>query len=98
MRTGNIALDNGDLIAAADGYRSVSSMLSVLGIADDMRDAATDHSAQTTIAALVDTMLAQRTRARDARDFATADRIREELADAGIVIDDTAAGTQWRRK
>ena len=97
VRAGNIALDNGDLTAAADGYRSVSSMLSVLGIADDMRDGATDHSAETTIAALVDTMLAQRTRARDARDFATADRIRDELADAGVVIDDTAAGTQWRR-
>ena len=98
VRAGNLALDNGDLAASADGHRSVSMMLSVLGIADDMPDSASHHSADTTVAALVDTMLAHRTRARGARDFAAADRIRDELADAGIAIDDTAAGTQWRRK
>jgi len=98
IRAGNSALDHGDFTVAADVHRSVSTMLSVIGIADEMLDATTHHSAETMVAALVDMMLAHRTRARDARDFAAADRIRDELADAGIVIDDTAAGTQWRRK
>jgi cysteinyl-tRNA synthetase len=97
VRTGNIALGNGDLAAAAAEHRSVSTMLSVLGIAGDVLAATTDDSTETTIAALVDTMLTHRRRAREARDFAAADRIRDELAAAGIVIDDTVAGTQWRR-
>ena len=79
VRVGNIALDHDDLIAAGDGHGSVSTMLSVLGIDDDMRDAATHHTAETTVAALVNTMLARRTRARDTRDFAAADRIRKDI-------------------
>lgn len=97
VRAGNIALDHGDLTAAADGHRSVSTMLNVLGIVDDALEETTHHSTETPVAALVNMMLAHRTRARDARDFTEADRIRDELADAGIVIDDTATGTQWRR-
>ena len=97
VRAGNITLDHGDLTAAADRHRSVSTMLNVLGIVDDVLEATTHHSTETTVAALVNTLLAHRTRARDARDFTAADRIRDELADTGIVIDDTATGTQWRR-
>jgi len=98
VRAGNIALDHGDVSAAAEGHRSVSTMLNVLGIADDMLDATTHLNCETTVPALVNMMLAHRARARDARDFAAADRIRDELADAGIVIDDSAAGTHWRSK
>ncbi len=45
----------------------------------------------------IDSMVAKRNDARAARDFETADRIRGELAAAGVQIEDGAAGTTWRR-
>ena len=38
-----------------------------------------------------------RTKAKTAKNFAEADRIRKELADAGIILEDTPQGTTWRR-
>ena len=35
--------------------------------------------------------------ARKARNYAESDRVRKELADAGVILEDSAAGTTWRR-
>jgi len=45
----------------------------------------------------IDGLLAEREAARAGRDFATADRIRDELAAEGITIVDTPEGPRWRR-
>ncbi|MCF8826293.1 cysteine--tRNA ligase [Xanthomonas campestris] len=45
------------------------------------------------IAALVD----ERSAAKKAKDFAHADAIRQQLADEGIVLEDTAQGVRWKR-
>ena len=41
-------------------------------------------------------LLAERDRARAAKDFATSDRIRDELGAMGVAVTDTASGQQWR--
>lgn len=48
------------------------------------------------LAAWVEERLAVRREARARRDFAESDRVRDELAARGVVIEDTAQGTRWR--
>ena len=55
------------------------------GLADEMPDA------------MVQSRIDERIAARDARDFARADAIREELAALGIQLEDTRQGTRWKR-
>ncbi len=45
----------------------------------------------------IDGLLRDREAAREARDFATADQIRDTLSEEGIVIVDTPAGPRWKR-
>jgi cysteinyl-tRNA synthetase len=42
-------------------------------------------------------MISQRLAAREAKNYAEADRIRKELEAAGVILEDGAAGTTWRR-
>jgi cysteinyl-tRNA synthetase len=46
---------------------------------------------------LINSMIQQRLDARNNKDWSTADRIRDELVQAGISIEDSSEGTHWRR-
>ncbi|WNC15054.1 cysteine--tRNA ligase [Brevibacillus brevis] len=46
----------------------------------------------------IDALIAERTEARKARNFARSDEIRDLLAAKGIVLEDTPQGVRWRRK
>jgi cysteinyl-tRNA synthetase len=46
----------------------------------------------------VEELIAKREAARRARDFKTSDAIREQLAEAGIIVEDSKDGVRWKRK
>jgi len=97
VRAGNAALDGGDLSAAASVRGQVVAMTEILGInprAEHWQSTA-DAPALDALDALARRLLADRQAARDARDFAAADRIRDEFGAAGITIEDTPTGAHW---
>jgi cysteinyl-tRNA synthetase len=49
-------------------------------------------------AAEIDRLVGERVAARAAKDYATSDRLRDELAARGVEVMDSASGSTWRRK
>jgi cysteinyl-tRNA synthetase len=97
VRAGNAALDAGDVERAAVLRSEVLAMLGVLGLdpAAPEWGAAASGTADAVLDSLVERLLAEREAARSSRDFATADRIRDTLAAAGVRLEDGATTTRW---
>jgi cysteinyl-tRNA synthetase len=55
-------------------------------------------AAQSLTDAAIEVLVAERTAAKKARNFARADAIRNELAEKGVVIEDSKDGVRWKRK
>jgi cysteinyl-tRNA synthetase len=106
VREANVAMDKGEFgqgdVAAAKEFLATfdrvfaviadndAEKLQALGYADSAGEL-TDEE--------VEKRVAQRQDARKRRDFATSDRIRKELADRGIIIEDNRDGSvRWKRK
>ena len=97
VRAGNVALDAGDLDTVARVREQVVAMTEVLGVNPESAQwaAPASDATGTALGALVERLLEDRTAARAAKDFGAPDRIRDELASAGIAIDDTPTGAHW---
>jgi cysteinyl-tRNA synthetase len=95
---GNTALAAGDVAGAAKQAADVRAMMAVLGLdplAEQWSGAAADEGLRPVVDALVGVALRQRQAARDRKDYAAADGIREGLAAAGIAVEDTPRGPRW---
>jgi cysteinyl-tRNA synthetase len=73
--------------------RASAEVLGLLG-QDPEEWFAVDHDAG--FAAQVEDLLAQRIAAREAKDYAAADNIRDQLTEMGVVIEDGPDGTRWQ--
>ena len=95
VRETNAALDRAPSDAASiEAARSaLASMDDVLGI---LSLAAAGTAPDDELAAWVEDRLAARQQARSDRDFARADAIRDEIAAAGILVEDTPQGPRWK--
>jgi cysteinyl-tRNA synthetase len=99
VRQGFTALDSDDEEAALTAAGTVRAQLAVLGLDPLAWPASTvDTAARGALEELVSELLEQRQTARAARDFATADAVRDRLLAAGITVEDTPDGPQWTLK
>lgn len=103
VTAGNTAKAAGDQVELALRFGQVRTILNVLGV-DPLSEqwqgaggAAVGGEAalREALDSLVQASLAEREAARVAKDFATADAIRDRIAQAGIQIEDSAAGARW---
>jgi cysteinyl-tRNA synthetase len=92
VRAGNTAMDSGDSATAANCGNHVAAMLAVLGLDASTRS---DGAATVALGVLVERLVAERNRARADQDWATADRIRDDIDAAGITLEDGADTTRW---
>jgi cysteinyl-tRNA synthetase len=98
LRDGNTALAEGDDPATGTALGMVRAMLAVLGL-DPLHpqwsDTPRGGGLRGTVDSLVALALDQREQARARRDWATADAVRDQLREAGVVVEDTPHGPRW---
>jgi cysteinyl-tRNA synthetase len=94
---GNTALAAGDAAGAAKQAAAVRAMMAVLGLDPLARhwSAGGDEGLRPVVDALVTVALSQRQAARERKDYAAADAIRDDLQEAGILVEDTPRGPRW---
>jgi cysteinyl-tRNA synthetase len=91
------AANKGDA-AAADALKASAAMVGLLTQDPETWAKTSDRGPSAGLDdAAINAMIEARAAARGARDFAEADSIRDELAANGIILEDGAAGTIWRR-
>jgi cysteinyl-tRNA synthetase len=87
---GTGGLSEAERDAALGAFERIDAVFGFLSLAE--REGAVDAS----LAAWVEERIAARQAARAARDFAESDRIRDEIAARGVLVEDTPQGPRWR--
>jgi cysteinyl-tRNA synthetase len=106
VRDANIAIDKGEFAAenAAAAQKFLSTFDQVFAVLEDndaqkLQELGYAAESAAPSEAEVEAKIAERQSARKNRDFAASDRIRQELADRGILIEDNRDGSvRWKRK
>ena len=86
------ALGRGDVPAVRQAFDLFDRVLGILSLYRTENDEAGVPVEE------IERLISDRQAARRRRDFAAADRIRIELSDRGVLLEDSAAGTRWKRK
>jgi cysteinyl-tRNA synthetase len=84
-------LPPGDLDIAQRALLSLDEVLGLLEVGRREREVSPE------LETWIEERIEARMRARQERDWGMADRIRQELAEGGIVLEDGATGTRWKR-
>ncbi|MDO3382304.1 cysteine--tRNA ligase [Gilvimarinus algae] len=85
--------------AAAAAAAALKAMGKVLGLLEASPEQFLQAGSESDMPAqMVEALIDERIAAKKARDFARADEIRAQLTEAGIVLEDSAQGTAWRRE
>ena len=100
VRDGNKLLAAGDSEELRRNLASVRAMLGILGLDPkgdvwEGSDGTEDSKLRGAVDVLVRGLLDQRQQARAAKDFATADAVRDQLKAAGVEVEDTPQGPRW---
>ena len=98
VRDGNAALAAGDSAGTAKRLDEVRAMLSVLGLdplGPPWAAGQAGGDLRPVVDALIGVALEQREAARARKDFGAADAIRDQLLEAGVVVEDTTRGPRW---
>jgi cysteinyl-tRNA synthetase len=107
VREANSAADHGELrqddrARLLSGLAQFDEIFAVLKDDDDEKmirvRGSTEPPAGRISDGEVNRLIEERSAAKNARDFARADAIRKQLADAGILVEDTKEGIRWKRK
>lgn len=97
LRIGNQAITDDELSTISKNASEIRGALQILGA--DPYDANFESTASTELTSALDGVvklaLKERAAARDRRDFAASDAIRDGLTALGITIEDTAQGPRW---
>jgi cysteinyl-tRNA synthetase len=98
VRAGNTALADGAKETVREALGQVEAMTQVLGVhPSDWTDSAASDLTPV-LDGLVQVALAQRAAARERKDYAASDAIRDQLAATGLVVEDTPDGPRWSLK